>query len=115
MFSRKRDVHICEDCQHEFALAENVSPLRIFLSYGHDANECLLRCIKAGLEGCGRDVWFDKSQMTFGDDWRRAITDGITESHRVLFFLWKYSTCDPRGVPRRNRHSQAARHLEECQ
>ncbi len=93
MFSRA--VHICEDCQHGCVPAESVTPRRIFLSYGHDANECLVRRIKADLEKRGHDVWFDKSQIKFGNDWRRAITDGISESHRVLSFLSKYSTRDP--------------------
>ncbi|MBE0640232.1 MAG: toll/interleukin-1 receptor domain-containing protein [Bacteroidales bacterium] len=67
-------------------------PLRIFLSYGHDANEELVRLIKADLEKRGHDVWFDKTDIKFGDEWRRRITEGIAGSHRVLSFLSKYST-----------------------
>ncbi|MCX6901212.1 MAG: TIR domain-containing protein [Verrucomicrobia bacterium] len=74
-------------------------PMRIFLSYGHDANEELVRRIKADLEKRGHDVWFDKNEIKFGDEWRRAITDGILNSHRVLSFLSKHSTRDP-GVCR---------------
>jgi len=69
--------------------------MRIFLSYGHDANEELVRLIKADLERRGHDVWFDQSEIRFGDDWRREITDGIIGSKRVLSFLSKYSTRDP--------------------
>src|SRR6185295_15268397 len=87
------------DCKHEFTPAQSISPLRIFLSYGHDANEELVRRIKADLEKRGHDVWFDKSGIKFGDDWRRAITDGIVGSNRVLAFLSKHSTRDP-GVCR---------------
>jgi hypothetical protein len=68
--------------------------LRIFLSYGHDANEELVRRIKADLENRGHDVWSDRNQIKFGDDWRRAITDGILQSNRVLSFLSKHSTRD---------------------
>lgn len=75
------------------------APLRIFLSYGHDSNEELVRCIKGDLEKRGHDVWFDKTEIKFGDEWRRAITDGILQSHRVLSFLSKHSTRDP-GVCR---------------
>jgi hypothetical protein len=75
------------------------SPLRIFLSYGHDANEELVRLIKSDLEKRGHDVWFDKNEIKFGDEWRRSITDGIISSNRVLSFLSKYSTRDP-GVCR---------------
>ena len=72
-----------------------VVPLRIFLSYGHDANEELVRRIYADLKKRGHDVWFDKNEIKFGDEWRRAITDGILQSNRVLSFLSKHSTRDP--------------------
>ena len=75
------------------------TPLRIFLSYGHDDNEEIVRRIKADLEKCGHDVWFDKNEIKFGDEWRRSITDGILKSNRVLSFLSKHSTRDP-GVCR---------------
>jgi tetratricopeptide (TPR) repeat protein len=75
------------------------APMRIFLSYGHDSNEELVRRIKADLEKRGHDVWIDKSEIKFGDDWRHSITDGILKSNRVLSFLSKHSTRDP-GVCR---------------
>ena len=71
------------------------TPLRIFLSYGHDANEALVRRIYADLKQRGHDVWFDKNDITFGDDWRRSITSGITECDRFFSFLSKHSTRDP--------------------
>ena len=76
-----------------------IQKLRIFLSYGQDANEELVRLIKTDLEKRGHDVWFDKSEIKFGDDWRRDITDGVIKSNRVLSFLSKHSTRDP-GVCR---------------
>ncbi len=69
--------------------------LSIFLSYGHDSNEELVRCINADLEKRGHDVWFDKNKIKFGDEWRRSIMDGILHSNRVLSFLSKHSTRDP--------------------
>ncbi|MCA9122279.1 MAG: TIR domain-containing protein [Planctomycetaceae bacterium] len=99
VFSAKRQEHICEDCRHAFRAEQLVDPLRIFLSYGHDANEELVRLIKVGLEQRGHDVWFDKSEIKFGDNWRRSITEGIVDSHRVLSFLSRHSTRDP-GVCR---------------
>src|SRR5580693_612754 len=99
VFSKKRGVNPCEDCGHEFTCETPVSPLRIFLSYGHDSNEELVRRIKADLENRGHDVWFDKNEIKSGDDWRRSITDGILKSNRVLSFLSKHSTRDP-GVCR---------------
>ena len=53
----------------------------------------------ADLKKCGHDVWFDKAEIKFGDDWRREITDGILKSNRVVSFLSKYSARDP-GVCR---------------
>jgi hypothetical protein len=51
------------------------------------------------LEKRGHDVWFDKTEIKAGDDWRRSITDGILNSHRVVSLLSKHSTRDP-GVCR---------------
>jgi hypothetical protein len=99
VFSKKRGVNFCEDCGFEFTPEVPISPLRIFLSYGHDASEELVRMIKTDLEKRGHDVWFDKSEIKFGDDWRRDITDGVIKSNRVLSFLSKHSTRDP-GVCR---------------
>ena len=48
--------------------------LPIFLSYGHDANEELVGCIYADLKKRGHDDWFDKTEIKFGDEWRRTIT-----------------------------------------
>ena len=75
--------------------AQPRGPLRIFLSYGHDANEELVLRIYADLKKRGHDVWFDKNVIKFGDEWRCAITDGILQSNRVLSFLSKHSTRDP--------------------
>ena len=97
---------LCHTCRHEWsapvppAPGDGVGPrLRIFLSYGHDSNEELVRRIKADLEKRGHDVWFDKNEIKFGDEWRRSITDGILKSNRVPSFLSKHSTRDP-GVCR---------------
>lgn len=95
LYNDKRLQFICKDCGHVFAAEQPIAPLRIFLSYGHDGNEELVRRIRADLEARGHDVWFDKSRIKAGDDWRRAITEGIVDSNRVLSFLSKHSTRDP--------------------
>lgn len=95
MFSRKRSVHVCEDCGAEYNEPISIAPLRLFLSYGHDANQALVERIKSDLEKRGHDVWFDKSEIKSGDDWRRSITEGIVNSHKVVAFLSKHSTRDP--------------------
>jgi WD40 repeat protein len=69
--------------------------MRIFLSYGHDSNEVLVRRIKHDLELRKHDVWFDQSKIKAGQDWRRAITEGIKDSDGVLSFLSKHSVRDP--------------------
>jgi hypothetical protein len=87
--------------EHEPAeLPAAATALCIFMSYGHDANEELVLRIKADLEQRGHKAWFDKSGVKGrgiapGDDWRRAITDAIVESNRVMSFLSKHSTRDP--------------------
>jgi len=82
--------------QHgQVSLEEPFEALRIFLSYGHDRNEELVRCIKADLENRGHRVWYDRSEIKAGSDWRRAITEGILESQKVLSFLSTHSTRDP--------------------
>lgn len=79
----------------QVSLERPFAPLRIFLSYGHDANEELVHRIKADLEARGHDAWIDRSEIKAGDDWRREITDGVVDSNRVLSFLSKHSTRDP--------------------
>ena len=83
-----------EKCSSRCPLNKDRS-LRIFLGNGHDRNEELVRRIYADLKNRGHDVWFDKTEIKFGDKWRRAITDGILQSNRVLSFLSKHSTRDP--------------------
>ncbi len=99
IFSKKRGVNLCENCGHEFAGEKSFVLLRIFLSYGHDANEKLIRSIKADLTSRGHDVWFDNAEIKAGNDWRRSITEGITRSDKFVSFLPQHSTRDP-GVCR---------------
>ena len=80
-FTEKQSRYGCEACGHNFVAEKPHAPLRIFLSYGHDSNEELVRRIKADLEELGHNVWFDKSDIKSGDDWRRSITEGILDSH----------------------------------
>ena len=69
--------------------------MNIFLSYGHDQNEVLVQRIKADLEAAGHRVWIDADKIRVGDDWRRSIVQGLTESDWTVAILSKHSTRDP--------------------
>jgi len=61
-----------------------MEPLRLFLSYGHEANDELMYRIHHDLEARGHQVWIDKEKNHTGRHWRRAIYDGISESYDHL-------------------------------
>ncbi len=65
-----RNIYNCIDCGFSFSEQES-KKLRIFLSYGHDQNEELVRLIKTDLEKRGHYFWFDKNEIKFVDEWRR--------------------------------------------
>jgi len=73
--------------------------MRLFLSYGHDANTPLVLRLKQDLERHGHAPWVDSEQIKGGDDWRRSITDGLLASDAVVAFLSQHSVRDP-GVCR---------------
>ena len=61
-------------------------PVSVFISYAH-AQTDVVDDIMAGLLKRGHHVWFDKTGIDHGDDWRRKITDGLMTSNSVLSFL----------------------------
>jgi len=69
--------------------------MRVFLSYGHDQNTPLVERISRDLEAAGHGVWIDRSEIKAGEDWRRSIVDGLSDTDWVLAFLSKHSTRDP--------------------
>ena len=94
-FSKKRNIYVCEDCEETFEIEETIVPQKVFLSYGHDENEEVVRLIEQRLKERGHDPWVDKSQIKSGQDWRNKITEGITNSSDFLAFISKHSTRDP--------------------
>lgn len=87
-YFESRNRYSCNNCGCGFSDQNHeAKKLRIFISYGHDNNEELVRLIRTDLEKRGHDVWFDKNKIKFGDEWRRSITEGIVDSHRILSFL----------------------------
>ena len=65
--------------------------LKIFLSYGHDANTDLVLRIKRDLEAAGHHPWIDTNEIKTGDHWRRAIIDGLSDTHCTLAFLSRHA------------------------
>jgi len=68
IFSKKRGVHVCEDCEHEFTPEKLVVPQRIFLSYGHDEHVSLAIHLRDDLRNRGHTVWFDEERLQPGHD-----------------------------------------------
>ena len=66
LFSKKKQVWICEDCDHTFVEEKTVIPLRIFISYGRDDYASLAERIKSDLEARGHQVWFDREKLKEG-------------------------------------------------
>lgn len=64
--------------------------LRIFLSFGQGHNEELVGLIKTDLEKRGHDVWFDKNEIKFGDEWIRSSIKLILAINMVIKNLYIY-------------------------
>lgn len=58
MFSKKKQVFICEDCEHEFTVEKEFVPRRVFISYGRDEHALLAEKIKNDLLARGHEVLF---------------------------------------------------------
>ncbi len=58
----------------------------IFISYANK-NESFARLAEMMLEQAGYDVWLDDQKLRAGDEWRRAIDDGITASVAILVVI----------------------------
>jgi hypothetical protein len=69
--------------------------MKIFLSYGHDKNTPIALRIKKDLEAAGHLVWIDSSEIKAGDDWRRSIIDGLSNSDWTLGLLSQHSVRNP--------------------
>lgn len=69
---------------------------RLFLSYGHKEKEICLKICES-LRQFGYDVWVDTSHIKAGDDWRRKIFEGISNSNGVIACLSRNS-CRKPGV-----------------
>ncbi len=91
----KSGKYICENCERLFTPEDTGGdtpaggtgrPMKIFISYAHAQNE-IVQSIMEALKARGHEVWFDKNDIHHGDDWRKAITDGLTSCNGVVSFL----------------------------
>ncbi len=87
---------ICDECGKRFAApaVDSVEPLKLFFSYSHMEEEICRRILKV-FEKRGHKIWFDREKISFGDDWREKIMEGILSSNGVIAFLSKNSVRDP--------------------
>lgn len=69
--------------------------MKLFFSYGHDENKEIVYRIAEDLTKEGHEVWIDIKNISSGDDWRRKITEGITESELTMAFASMHSVRDP--------------------
>lgn len=103
IFSKKKQIHICEDCNQEFIPQNQIIPLRIFISYGRDEYAGVAEKLKGDLEARGHAVWFDKDRLKEGGDWERYIEEGLNwvasdiTTGRVVFIMTPHSTRRPDG------------------
>ena len=70
------------------------TPMKIFLYYGHTEDTICTR-IRDVLTKRGHEVWFDKTHINTGSDWREEITKGILGSEGVLSMLSRHSVRNP--------------------
>ncbi len=103
MFSKKRQVYVCEECGHEFvshqsqqnaedgdtAVAAEVASglVRVFLSYARGDDEPFVQRLYGDLTEAGFTVWFDrKSLMSRGVTFHQEIKDAIrTAVDRIVY------------------------------
>ncbi len=69
----------------------------IFISYGHDEHEGLIRKIAEDLRKEGIDVWIDYDCLYGSSQWEQKIESGIQASKWVVIFMTNYSMRRPDG------------------
>jgi hypothetical protein len=74
------------------------TPIRIFLSYGHDEHADLARRIKQDLKEIGFEAWMDEDGIQPTNDWQVAIELGLEKTHSVIALMTPHSMRRPDGV-----------------
>src|ERR1017187_9972831 len=78
-----------------------MTPMRLFLSYGHDEHTPLALRLKSDLERHNHEVWFDQARLKPGADWERYIEEGLdwvsAAPGKFLMLLTPHSVRRPNG------------------
>lgn len=69
----------------------------IFISYGHDEHENLIRKIAEDLRKDNIEVWIDYDCLYGSSQWEQKIENGIQKSNWVIVFMTNYSMRRPDG------------------
>ncbi len=94
---RYGDIFVCFSCRASFPASKAAGSdkhMRLFISYGHPESLICER-IMAALRDRGHQVWFDRTSIVHGQDWREQIADGIRQSDGVIACLSAHSVRDP--------------------
>jgi WD40 repeat protein len=104
LFSQKKNLFTCENCETKFEPpARQSALLRIFISYGRDEYASLAERVKSDLLNRGHEVWFDKERLKEGADWEHYIDEGLNwvskdaSIGRVVFIMTPHSVRRPDG------------------
>ena len=103
IFSKKRNLHVCEDCDCEFVPEKPFVAKRVFISYGHDEHASLAVRIRNDLRDRGHEVWFDAQRLQPGYDWEAFIEKGLEHlaadkaNAALLLLLTPHSVRRPDG------------------
>ena len=95
LFSDKRKVFICENCDHRFAMSETPAESRpeetrprLFLSYGRADAAGLADRLCVDLTAKGYEVWRDTREIrSVNVDWQQKIVDGLRSAQVVIALL----------------------------
>ena len=103
IFSKKRNLYVCEDCGSEFVVDKPFIARRIFISYGHDEHVSLAIRLRDDLKQRGHSVWFDAEHLHAGLDWESSIEQALKElvadpaNSAVILLLTPHSVRRPNG------------------
>ena len=94
-FSKKKNCYVCEDCGAEFGYCNEQT---VFVSYGHDDHERLVKEISKKLDGYPEiKVWVDYDCLYGSSEWETKIEDGIKTSKYVIVFITEHAMRRPDG------------------